>query len=186
MPNLGQRLQASGLPVVGSMIWGVAAMVLLLLLWWHPRWIWCVNLVAMLLFMVVVMPPALAIADAERQLPLRQLAQTAVLQAKPQEALLMLGFKKPSVVYYSQRPVTYLTNPTETLPYLQQRATSGAPSALIVAASKPLVEAGLTTDRYETLATAGVYQLVRVARLNDSPKSPAGDRSPKGANKQGN
>ena len=124
-----------------------------------------------LLFLGVVMHPALLITDAERQLPLRQLAQTVIQVQNQQEPLLMVGFKKPSLVFYTRQSVTYLT-PEYTATHLQMLANSGKSSALLVAAQKPLLQSQLRPSQYQELGKFGVYKLLRVATGNaaSSPK----------------
>ncbi|WP_347272421.1 glycosyltransferase family 39 protein [Leptolyngbya sp. FACHB-36] len=159
MPNLGARLQASGLPVLGGVIWGAAAIAAIVALLRRSRWLWLVNLLGFLAFLIVVMHPMVLIADAERQLPLRQIAQTATQVERPGEPLIMVGFKKPSLVFYTQRSVTYLPHPADARTYLQSAARS---SVLLVAGEKTFAEIGLAPAQYQTIKQETVYRLVRV------------------------
>jgi 4-amino-4-deoxy-L-arabinose transferase-like glycosyltransferase len=163
MPNLGLQLQQAGLPLLGSVIWGTAAIAAIGLLLWRSRWLWVANLLGFLAFLILVVHPLVLIADVERQLPLRQLAQIAVQTKQPTEELLMLGFQKPSLVFYTRQHVTYLTQPTAVINYLQAQ-TGDRTGALIVAGEKPLRRSGLQPQQYQEISRAGVYRLVRVAR----------------------
>ncbi len=171
MPHLGDRLQAAGLPMLGTVIWAGMALVLLFLVWQRDKRFWMGAILAFLLFLLVVMHPALLITDTERQLPLRQLAQTVIQVEHPGEPLLMVGFKKPSLVFYARQPVTYLT-PEYTATHLQTLAMSGKSSALLVAAQKPLLQSNLPPSQYQELGQFGVYKLLRVAtpKATSSPK----------------
>lgn len=75
----------------------------------------------------------------------------------------MLGFKKPSLVFYTRQHVTYLTQPAQVSGYLQAQA-SDRTGALIVAGAKPLRQSGLQPQQYQEISRAGVYRLVRVTR----------------------
>ncbi|PSB28334.1 glycosyltransferase [Stenomitos frigidus ULC18] len=167
MPNLGLRIQAAGLPVMGGVVWGLTVIVAIGLLLWRSRWLWLANLLGFLAFLILVAHPFVLIADAERQLPLRQLAQVALQTKQPTEDLLMLGFKKPSLVFYTRQHVTYLTQPAQVANYLQAQPTDRT-GALIIAGAKPLRESGLQPTQYQVIGNAGVYRLVRAIRGRSS------------------
>ncbi|MBD2038687.1 glycosyltransferase family 39 protein [Leptolyngbya sp. FACHB-321] len=162
MPNLGLRLQQADLPFLGGVIWGTTAIAAIGLLLWRSRWLWITNLLGYLAFLILVVHPLVLIADVERQLPLRQLAQVAVQTKQPTEELVMLGFQKPSLVFYTRQHVTYLTQPTEVINYLQTQPGDRT-GALVVAGEKPLRRSGLQPQQYQEISRAGVYRLVRVA-----------------------
>lgn len=164
MPNLGLRLQESGLPMLGSAILGITAIAIAGLLLWRKRWIWTANLAGFLAFLMVVVHPMMLIVDAERQLPLRQLAQVAVEAERPKERILMVGFEKPSLVFYTQGRVRYFFRASKVEGYLEHRLlnTDLMSGALIIGMPKMLDRTGLKPDQYQELARAGAYQLVRV------------------------
>lgn len=167
MPNLGQRLQEAGLPLIGGVIWTGTAIAILLLVLWRSRWLWLANLLGFIAFLVLVMHPAVLIADAERQLPLRQIAQAALQAERPGEPLVMVGFKKPSLVFYTQRPITYLGNAATAVTYLREPARST--STLVVVAQDSFEKLKLSPSQYQEMVQFGVYRLVRVVTpLTDS------------------
>jgi hypothetical protein len=111
--------------------------------------------------------PALTLVDAERQLPLRQIAQSAVELAVPGEQLIMLprGFEKPSLVFYTQQPVTYFRDLSKAAPYLQDVAKqSSSQSVLVIATDKTLKVSELQPNQYQEIQNAGVYKLLRVSK----------------------
>jgi 4-amino-4-deoxy-L-arabinose transferase-like glycosyltransferase len=163
MPNLGLHIQEAGLPVIGGMVWGLTTIAAIGLLLWRSRGLWLANLLGFLAFLILVVHPFVLIADTERQLPLRQLAQVAVQTRQPTEDLIMLGFKKPSLVFYTRQHVTYLNQPAKVAAYLQQRPGDRT-GALIIAGAKPLRESGLQPEQYQLIGSAGVYRLIRVVR----------------------
>jgi 4-amino-4-deoxy-L-arabinose transferase-like glycosyltransferase len=170
MPNLGLRIQQAGLSTIGAVIWGLTTIAAIGLLLWRSRWLWLTNTLGFLAFLILVGHPFLLIADAERQLPLRQLAQIVVQTQQPTEDLLMLGFKKPSLVFYTRQHVTYLDQPTAVSNYLQSQP-SDRTGALIIAGMEPLRQLKPQLRQYQVISHAGVYRLIRVVRANVGLKS---------------
>lgn len=165
MPNLPQAIQKSGLLIGGGLIWGMAAIAIALLLWRRREgWILSVNLIALVAFMIFTVTPAYYLVDQERQLPLRQLAQLAVTQKLPGEELMMIGFPKPSLVFYTQRPVIYHRLIRGAIEHIQGSQNRPPASVLILGYPTKLTEIGLQPNQYQSLGIAGAYQLVRVSK----------------------
>jgi 4-amino-4-deoxy-L-arabinose transferase-like glycosyltransferase len=169
MPNLGLRLQQSALPIIGTIVWlGSAIAGIIVMLQRKSARLWGVNLVGFIAFLIFVVIPGLHLVDLERQLPLRQIAQAAVQAARPGEELVMLsrGFPKPSLVFYTQKHVTYLLNPFEALPYIERSIgqDSNTKSVLFVASTKMLSRTGLTPNQYQEISSSGIYHLLRVGK----------------------
>ncbi|MGB3208967.1 MAG: glycosyltransferase family 39 protein [Crinalium sp.] len=165
VPNLRELLQQAGLPVRGGIIWTLTAVGLAIVIikrYWHL--VWGVNLVGFIAFIIFVITPAYFLMDDTRQLPLRELAALSNQIQKPGEELIMIGFKKPSLVFYSQRQVNYLKNPPEVIEYLKAKATNqpNSPSSLIIAQPELIQKTGLKPNQYQDLASSGAYQLIRV------------------------
>jgi 4-amino-4-deoxy-L-arabinose transferase-like glycosyltransferase len=169
MPNLGDRVQQSGLHIVAMTIWiGCAIAGVVLWLRHHSQWFLVVNLIGFAAFVGLVLLPVGAIVDAERQLPLRQIAQTIAEVQRPNEAIVMPddGFDKPSLVFYTQQNIWYVDKPRRTLLYLQEQFQKNpeAQSALLIASQRAMNRTQLAPNQYELLRQAGIYQLVRVSR----------------------
>ncbi|MBD2123873.1 glycosyltransferase family 39 protein [Trichocoleus sp. FACHB-262] len=169
MPNLGLRMEQAGLANWGAIIWGISAIAgLLLLLKRQAQWFWGVSLIGFAAFLLWFVTPMSFLVDAERQLPLREMAAAAVQAEKPQEPLLMIvrGFHKPSLVFYTERPVNFLMNPETAAPEIQQAiAQSTAPgSALVITSQRALIRSGLQPTQYQAIAQSGIYQLIRVPK----------------------
>jgi 4-amino-4-deoxy-L-arabinose transferase-like glycosyltransferase len=160
MPTLGADLAAAHLPESGGLVLlsATAAAVLCILL--RSRMLWLVNMIAFLLFIIVLLHPAVAIVDQTRQQPLRELAKAAMAVQKPREEILMIGFRKPSLVYYAQQHVTYLERPQQLSTYLSQTNASGQ---LIITTPKLLSETALKPQQYQKVQQSGVYTLVRLS-----------------------
>ncbi|PLZ05122.1 ArnT family glycosyltransferase [Fischerella thermalis] len=164
-PQFRQMLQQSGLTTLGSVIWLVCAVVLAVVIL-RRRWrlLIGVNLLAFALSLIFVLTPALFLIDQERQLPLRELSAIAVQVQKPGEELVMVGFQKPTVVFYSQRPVNYIKMSAAAGDYVRKEAVNKtqSDSILVLAQPKKFPEMGLQSNSYQTLGKSGAYQLIRV------------------------
>ena len=160
-PNFQQMLQRSNLPVLGGIIW-VAAAVIIAVFLIRRRYLHliCINLLAFSAFMVLVLTPAIFVSDASRQLPLKQLSQLAARVQQPGEEIVMVGFKKPSVAFYSQRKINYIKNNSQAVDYIQNQVKSD--SILILAEPKKFPEMGLQPTDYEKLDVKQAYGLIRV------------------------
>jgi hypothetical protein len=129
--------------------------------------LWLVSFLGFVAFWVFMLMPAFAIVDAERQLPLRQMAQSAIQVEAPGEPLVMLtnGFEKPTLVFYTQRHVNYFHDLPKAVPFLQDTAKkSTSQSVLVVATDKSLKKSGLQPNQYQEILNAGIYKLLRVSR----------------------
>ncbi|PLZ88770.1 glycosyltransferase [Fischerella muscicola CCMEE 5323] len=164
-PQFRQLLQQSGLTTLGGVIWLVCAVVLAVVIL-RRRWrhLIGVNLLAFALSLIFVLTPALFLIDQERQLPLRELSAIAVQAQKPSEELVMVGFQKPTVVFYSQRPVNYIKMSAAAGDYVKKEAVNKtkSDSILVLAQPKKFPEMGLQSNNYQTLGKSGAYQLIRV------------------------
>lgn len=172
MPNLGVRLQESGILWLAAGIWLAATAVgLIVILGRRVFWLWGVNALAWLAFLLVVFNPLLEVVDAERQAPLRQMAQTLVAVERPGEPILMVGgFKKASLVFYSDRQVLYIQDSQEAKPVLADLAgnSTDRKSVLLIASRRGFPQIGLQSAQYQPIREAGPYQLVRVFSYGNS------------------
>jgi 4-amino-4-deoxy-L-arabinose transferase-like glycosyltransferase len=175
IPDLHKLIQRSGLPVVGGIIWTITAFIGVgLLLCRKSRWLWSVNLLGFVAFLIFVLTPAYFLVDQARQLPLRELAAIAAKADQPGEDLIMVGFEKPSVVFYSHRPVTYIKTTEEGAAHIQNwiNHPTSPDSMLILTQPRKLKRFGLQPSQYQSLAKADAYQLVRVFKnLLDSRRT---------------
>lgn len=165
MPDFRGDLQASGIPNLSALIWFLTT-VGITLSWWKGRIssIFIVNILGFIIFFIGVVTPTYSLLSYHRQEPLKHLAQTVVKQRKLGEELIMIGFKKPSLVFYTQNRVQYHTQPGETWAYLHTPSLqkSLSQTLLIVAHPQELTELKLKPDQYQIIDQAGAYQLIRV------------------------
>ena len=165
MPNFPQAIQQSGLLILGGGIWIITAGAIALLLWKRQqRWILVANFIGLVVFIIFGLTPAYNLVDLNRQLPLRQLAQIAVQQKLPGEEFMMIGFAKPSVVFYSQLPVTYYRIARIAIDHIEASKNPSSPSILVLGYPNKFVEFGLQPNEYQLLDSRGPYQLARVPR----------------------
>ncbi|NEP60082.1 MAG: glycosyltransferase family 39 protein [Symploca sp. SIO2G7] len=156
MPDFPELVRESQAMLQGAAVWGLATLAGLgLLLRRQVRWIWIVSFTAFAAFTIVSILPVSAIADAQRQRPLRQLAKTIQVKQQADETLAMVGFMKPSLVFYTERPVLYIYNPdSETL-----QATG---KALVVGHPEEIKTAMAASQSGAILQTEARYQLARL------------------------
>ncbi|MBE9206968.1 glycosyltransferase family 39 protein [Nostoc sp. LEGE 06077] len=165
-PNFRQTLQNSGLIELGSSIWFLSAISVAFLLITR-RWpgIIAANLLGFVAFLIVVLMPAMFLMDQERQLPLREISNVITQVKQPNEELVMVGFKKPSVVFYSHKQVNFIKLTIDAIVYIQNQTNMPvkAPGLIVLAEHKNLVKMDLPPDNYENLASKGAYQLIRIS-----------------------
>lgn len=165
MPEFPEALGRSGLLIYGALFCLQMAIALWILQRrGQQRWLWSVNLIGFVAILLFVLGPTFWLVDAYRQAPLRQMAATTVQERGADEELIMVGFEKPTVVFYSQRPMLFFRRSRSTLRYietysLRQRETD---SLLILTHPWKLKDLGLSPAVIEPLDQAGTYLLVRV------------------------
>ncbi len=165
--NPRQLIEQSGLPVLGCVIWSITAIGIAVLLW-HRQWrgVVVMNLLGFLAFLIFVFMPAGLLIDHARQLPLRELSAIITKVEQPGEPLIMIGFKKPSVVFYTQRQVKYILLTTTALVEIKKISVTQPqpPTLLILSQPKKLQQMGLQPNQYQNLGKAGTYQLIRISK----------------------
>ncbi|MEA5514490.1 glycosyltransferase family 39 protein [Nodularia sp. UHCC 0506] len=177
-PGFPRLIQNAGLPTLGGFIWFVGALIIAALIisrLWHN--IINVNLLIFTAFLIIVLMPALFLMDRQRQQPLRDLSAAVVVEAQQitspnqlsDEELIMVGFKKPSVVFYTQKPVNYILLTQDAVDYIKNRTsqlTQAVHSLLVIAEPKSIVKMNLQPGNYDILKTTDTYQLIRVYLRN--------------------
>ncbi|MBD2203509.1 glycosyltransferase family 39 protein [Calothrix sp. FACHB-1219] len=165
-PNLYNRIQELGLPVLGGIIWLLTAIFIAACII-NRSWqgIINANLLGFIAFFIVVLMPALLVMDQQRQLPLRELSVMVSQVKQPNEEVIMLGFKKPTVVFYSHQHVKYLSSSDEVVDYIHKENTkpAKATSVLLLAEQDRFVAMDLEPDEYQHLSSKGAYYLTRIA-----------------------
>ncbi|BAI92426.1 glycosyltransferase family 39 protein [Arthrospira platensis NCB002] len=172
--DLASVVNNSGLPIKGGIIWTATAVLIAWLIGDRHQWrlIITANLIGFILFFNMVFIPGLFLVDEYRQIPLKNIAQNLATFQQPQEELWMIGFAKPTVVFYSQQPVhffrinDFFRAEGEPLLHILNvlQNTSESPTALVVSRAKDLARIGLQPGDYPILTKQGNYQLVRISK----------------------
>lgn len=165
MPNFSTALGASGILLWGSGVWLAAAAAGAIALWRRRGyWLWGVQLAGFALFLMLSVMPAIHLLDNQRQLPLRQLAAIATREYTPGDEILMVGFGKPSLVFYTQHPVVFHQPTEKAIAWLKTASERPTPPQSVLLLSYPdrILQIGLPPEQYTSLGRAGSYELVRV------------------------
>ncbi|CAD0229310.1 Glycosyl transferase family 39 [Planktothrix agardhii] len=163
-PNFSQLLESSHLTTVSGIIWLIASGITLYCLI-KPQWrraVWAGNALGFFAFMGLVALPVGQLLDTQRNLPLRQLSTTVRQVHQPNEPLLVIGVFRPSLVYYTQQNIEFMTYD------IQQRLLKLFPvntpvdTVLIITRPKDIAKLGLQYSDYQLLQDQGDYQLIRI------------------------
>ncbi|NEQ38252.1 MAG: glycosyltransferase family 39 protein [Okeania sp. SIO3I5] len=166
MPYFPEIIRNSGLLIRGGLIFITTAIVIGFI--WIKKqnsWIWSANFIGLVACLIFTINPMMFLVDQERQLPLRQLAQTIVEVRQPGEEIIMIAFEKPSLVFYTRQPVKFFRRATNAREYLEKivpKDPSG--NVVMIGYPKKFLHAGLQPGEYQYLDSRGAYQLGKVPK----------------------
>ena len=164
-PDFAAAISGSGLPLLLAAPLLVAAIALLaLLLRRSPgslRWLWVPDAAGLAAALALLVPVLVPLIDRERQLPIRELARLAAEQARPDEPLLVAGYKRYSVVFYSGRPVLFVSSPRRARRALASAAAQPA-SVLLLGSDAELLEFGIGPGDGTPLGRRDAHRLLRL------------------------
>jgi 4-amino-4-deoxy-L-arabinose transferase-like glycosyltransferase len=176
-PELYAEMEKSGILKYGGIIWLIITLISSILILTHRyRQIIIINLVGFTAFIAISLMPAILIMDQQRQLPLRELSALIIESKQPNEELIMVGFKKPTVTFYTKQNVNYIKFSQAALKYIQNPELSKTKSSLLMLIEQEkFPEMELQPDTYKSLATKGAYQLIRIslAKVNKDKLNPS-------------
>ena len=140
--------------------------------------------IPIIFFQLLAINPLLGLIDVNRQLPLRDASKFIINARKPNESIAMVGIKKPSIHFYTNRVILYESNTNVNLINLSERLSHekrigwegnqigsprGSNSVLILIddATSELSHWQLLDP--EKLSRFGIYNLwrVQITRLNE-------------------
>jgi 4-amino-4-deoxy-L-arabinose transferase-like glycosyltransferase len=164
LPQLQETVQQLGIPTLAASIWlGLAIVSLIMLLRRQCRWIWSVQLISFIALLLIILLPTVALVDTQRQLPLRNIANTILQVRQPGERLMMVGYAKPSLVFYTQSQFTFIAEHDEVLPTIQKlKRNRKRRSVLLVVRARKLRDTHLTPNQYQLVSQSGVFKLIRI------------------------
>ncbi|MGK7930928.1 MAG: ArnT family glycosyltransferase [Microcystaceae cyanobacterium] len=173
MEQLSSLLGQSPIPLVSSGIWLITA-ILILFFWLNRRqwrWIIVTNILGFLAFIIFFVQPMNLMVDQVRQLPLREIAQVITEVKQPNEKIIMIGFKKPTITFYSYENVGYFWSIYSDENDAAKQFLSSIPdtsdypnTVLLLAEPHQITELKLQPSDYQIVAEKSPYQLVRVTR----------------------
>ena len=181
MPDFPQALGDSGLLIFGAIfcLQGAAAVFILIRRRQH-RWLWAPNLIGFVALLLFTLLPTIQLMDFHRQAPLRQIAATSAQERLAEEDLVMVGFEKPTVVFYSHQPMLFFRRSRSALRYIETYSLPkpNPETLLILTYPDELDDLGLEPSIISILDQAGAYVLARVDKdifrqlFTEQPTSP--------------
>ncbi|WP_407810037.1 ArnT family glycosyltransferase [Spirulina subsalsa] len=164
-PNWDQVVDQTPFPEIGAVIWclGAGAIALCLILSRYRHWILLINLVVFTSFLLFSALPLLDVAVGQRQNALKELSLEASQVIQPEEQMMMIGFWKPSIVFYSHIPTLFFSHTPIALKHWREEADQIEPedSLLLISYPNSVEQLNLQPQDYEMLAEKGAYQLFR-------------------------
>ena len=127
------------------------------------RWLWLPNAAGFAAVLALVIPVLAPLMDRERLLPIRVLARQAAASAAPGEPLLVAGYKRYSVVFYSGRPVLFVHDARSAIDQLEAQALP-ADSVLVLGSDRELLDLGVGPGDAELLGRLDAHRLIRLDR----------------------
>jgi len=160
-PNLAEIYAESKLHFLAGSIWlGAGILLFLGLIKQYARWLWGINLWAMLLTFIFVLQPMVFLMDQARQKPLRELAKYEQTVRRSGEELMMIGMEKPSVAFYTQHQVNFMNELDNTIALLKQSPKNE--SILVLSHPDEIEEIMENFQQVTVLAQKGEYKLIRI------------------------
>jgi 4-amino-4-deoxy-L-arabinose transferase-like glycosyltransferase len=171
-PGFAGALSRSGLPILLALILAGTALGLIALLLrpGRPRALWLPNLLGFLLLLAAVVPGLAPLMEAQRQRPVRLLAERAGQLAGPSEPLWVVGYKRYSVVFYSGREARFLDSldgVVEALRDSPERGSEGT-SVVVFGEEHGLRDLPRAVPGAQLLESRGGHQLWRLPRPRPS------------------
>lgn len=165
-PGFGAAIAAAHLPLLLALPLALGALALLLQLLnrstspGHLPQVWMANAATFAAVLALLLPVLIPVLDRERQLPIRQLARQAGQLAHPGEPLLVVGYKRYSVVFYSGRPVLFVSSAAKARQALGPTSPTG--SVLLLGSDAELDDFGVGPADALLLERRGAHRLVRL------------------------
>lgn len=166
MPNFPDIWAESPLYLIGTGVFAVTccAIALLSILKSYRPAIIIANLVSFLLIIVTILIPTLTLIDQARQLPLRQLSSIVKEIKQPEEQLILIGFPKPSVVFYTHNTFQFFKRTEKAIDKLQKSDIPDDTSLLTIIESRKFEAWKTTPEKYQKIDTKGAYSLIRIKK----------------------
>ncbi|MGB2925122.1 MAG: glycosyltransferase family 39 protein [Limnothrix sp.] len=169
-PNLAESFKTSIFPVVGAITWAIAAIVALWCLFKSRLGLFLTNAIALLAFILFTLLPVGALLDQNRQANLREIADTIKAVQRPQEEVVMVGFEKPSLVFYSGQNIRFFERPSKLKAYFAKE-DKGEETILLISREKEMKPLSIDLSTVELIQQAEPYSLIRLRKQTIYRKS---------------
>ena len=166
VPKIDRQLLASGACQAAGIGLILITLAILLTALLRRPWIGSAQVIGFCLFTLLSFHPLLNEIDRLRQLPIREIATQIRDLRNPDEPIVLLGFEKPSLVFYVQDHVTFLDRVSTTQEWLDCLAPNT--SALLITDEKRQEELEIPADR---LTVISEHQRYRLARIQTPPQT---------------
>jgi 4-amino-4-deoxy-L-arabinose transferase-like glycosyltransferase len=164
-PNFKIWLAASHYPLQAAIIWLIASAIALFCLLKTPRrrWLWLSNFMGFSLFITLIGLPVAQLLDQDRQIPVKQLSLLVPQVQQTGEEFIAVGFLKPSIVFYSQRPVKFISHAYKVHNNLLE-SVNFSNTVLLFTNQKNIQQLNLQPNDFQLLGQQNDYFLVRINR----------------------
>ncbi|MEM6500591.1 MAG: glycosyltransferase family 39 protein [Cyanobacteria bacterium P01_C01_bin.89] len=189
MPNIAIALGQSGLLPRATVVFAAATVFsALAILKDRDRHLSLITGLTLVVFFITTAMPIIFLLDSQRQQPLREISVAAVQTRQPNEPLVMAGFNKPSMAFYTQQPMHFfkrltdaqrsMAQPTWPEPGKTPAGDRAQPSTtvLLVVGDDKYKEANLAAiPTGKPIARIGEYHLLRIPRTDLANHEPPPD-----------
>ena len=124
MPSLPRDLLESGIHYRGALLFAIAAGIGFVFIFLNKSGSMIFMQIPLVFIQLFVMLPIWNLGDSLRQLPLRQVSNLVVSRQKEFEPIAMVGIRKPSVHFYTNKIIIYESEDKLALVNLSGRLTS--------------------------------------------------------------
>jgi 4-amino-4-deoxy-L-arabinose transferase-like glycosyltransferase len=171
VPKINHQLIESGVcQSIGISLAMITLAIAIVALLRRP-WVGSAQVIGFCLFTMVSFLPLLGEIDRLRQLPLRDIASQIQQIRQPDEPVALLGFEKPSLVFYLQDHVIFFDRISTTRDWIDCLAPNT--STLLITDEKSQEDLQIPPDRLTAISEHQRYRLARIeAPPQTSPQTP--------------
>jgi len=160
VPEVDRQLIASGICQSAGLGLAVVAVAIAVTIGLRRRWVGLAQVFGFCVMTIVSFHPFVTEIDRLRQQPLRELAETIAAIRQPDEPVVMLGFEKPSLVFYLRDGVTFLDRVSVGREFAD--CLPADTSALLIADESRQEDLELSANRIEQIEERQRYRLARI------------------------
>jgi 4-amino-4-deoxy-L-arabinose transferase-like glycosyltransferase len=165
-PNLDQDFADSLIPELGAVLWAIAALggILCLFALKSRLGLLITNVITFTLFISCVLIPTSSFLDQHRQAGLRDIANGIKTLRQPQEEVVMIGFEKPSLVFYSEQHIQFFNLRSQAIDYIYEHQKESNDTILVIGKDNFLDDFSANHPQVQILTEGFPYKLVRLSK----------------------